>query len=223
MHVAGAIDLPESTVHRLLNSLAVRGYVQQNPRDQTYRIGWKAVTLARAVDREVRLVESIHPHLEQLAKTTGYTANLAVLQQHQVLYLDCVVPPQSIIALYTTPGSFVPAHATSLGKVLLAGLPRQEAEAAIAHLSFAPCTPSTIVDPALFRAGLDAARAQGYAVDHGEYVTDVNCAAVPISYAGGEIAAAISITARAVELPMENEPTVIAALMKTAEEASRFT
>jgi IclR family transcriptional regulator, acetate operon repressor len=221
--VASVLRLPESTAHRLLNSLATRGYVQQSPRDQRYRIGWKAVTLARAVDREVRLVENIHPYLEQLAKKTGFTANLAVLQQDQVLYLDCVVPPQSIIALYTTPGSFVPAHATSLGKVLLAGLAPDALESALTHLSFAPFTSSTVVDASEFRASLATIQTQGYAVDHGEYVPDVNCAAAPVTYASGEVVAAISVTARAAEFPVEQESKTVSVLLEAVREASRRT
>lgn len=221
--VASVLKLPESTVHRLLNSLASKGYVQQSPRDQTYRIGWKAVTLARAVDREVRLVENLRPYLEQVAKKTGYTANLAVLQGDHVMYLDCVVPPQSVIALFTTPGSLMPAHATSLGKVLLAGLSPNEREAIVKELDLAPFTSSTVVDPTEFLAALETIGAQGYAVDHGEYVPDVNCAAAPVHYASGEVVAAISVTARAAVFSPANEAGVVSILVEAAREASRRT
>lgn len=219
--LAGALKLPESTTHRLLNSLASSGYVQQNPRDQTYRIGWKAVTLARAVDREVHLVESIHPFLERLAERTGYTANVAVLQQAAVMYLDCVVPPRSIIALYMTPGSLAPAHATSLGKVLLAGLPGGQLDEILAQLEFDAYTPTTVQNADDLRRALEEIRSRGYAVDRGEYVPDVNCAAAPISHTEGVTIAAISVTARAVEFPREMEREVTALLVETAAEASR--
>jgi len=219
--LAKALDLPESTTHRLLNSLAARGYVQQNPRDQTYRLGWKIVALARTVNQEVHLVETIHPHLEQLAEKTTYTANLAVLQQDTVMYLDSVVPSQARIALYTTPGSSFPVHATALGRVLLAGLPADEADLMLPRLTLDAHTPSTITDIDRLRSNLCDVRSRGYAVDRGEFVPDVQCAAAPITDAGGDVIAAISVSARAVEFPPEREQEVISILIATAEAASR--
>jgi len=219
--VAQVLDLPESTTHRLLNSLAAKGYVQQSPRDQTYRIGWKFVTLARVLDREAHFVENIHPYLEQLAEKTTYTANLAVLQQDKVFYLDCVVPSQAINALYTTPGAFFPVHATALGKVLLAGLPAGEVDATLRRLELNVYTPSTITNLTELKSSLSKVRSQGYAVDHGEFVPDVQCAAVPIVNSSGVAVAAISVSARAVEFPPERENETIAILLATGEVASR--
>ena len=103
------------------------------------------------------------------------------------------------------------------------GLPASEKEAMIQQLDFDPFTSSTVVNPAALIASLDKIQAQGYAIDHGEYVPDVNCAAAPVLYASGEVVAAISVTARAAVFPPEKEAGVVEILLEAAREASRRT
>ena len=219
--LAEAVGLPESTAHRLLNSLAAKGYVQQNLIDQTYTVGWQIVNLARAVNREVHLVRSLHPFLERLAEQSKYSANLAVLQQNKVMYLDCVVPAQSVIAIYSAPGTLLPAHATALGKVLLAHLPADEAEIALERLDLVRHTPGTITDRDALRAELERVRRQGYAVDDGEFVPDIHCVAAPVRDAGGKVVAAMSVSARAVEFPPEKRDEAVSILLGISRAATQ--
>jgi DNA-binding IclR family transcriptional regulator len=218
--IAQAVDLPTSTAHRLLASLATKDYVQQDPHDQTYRLGWKVAMLARAFDDGIWLIQSARPYLQQLVRQVGRSANLAVLQGDHVVPLECILPEQSGVALYTWPGTAFPPHATALGKILLAGLSPAELEDWLANATLQAYTPSTITDLSQLRQLLAATRACGYVVNHGEFVPEERCVAAPIKDADGATVAAISITARTSELTSELEPAIIAAVTNTARRVS---
>jgi len=197
--IARRLEQPESSAHRLLASLTAKGYVQQRDPNGPYSLGWKVVLLARALQPELRLTQELRPCLEDLVRQLKHTVNLGVLNGARVLYLDCLVPDQSM-SLYTPPGLSVPAHATALGKCLLAHLPAGEREAAVERLDLAPSTPTTITDRAELLRALEEIRERGYAVDASEFVRGVTCVAVPVKDLSGRAVAAISTTARSVEL-----------------------
>ena len=120
--IAAAVALHESNVSRLLNSLANLGYVQQNPVDLTYWLGWKILALARAVDKKGFLVETSRPHLVQLAERIADAVNLSILHDDQSMCLACIIPVGISGVIYTSPGKKLPLHATALGKVLMLSL-----------------------------------------------------------------------------------------------------
>src|SRR5438105_4373742 len=116
--IALQLDLPDSTTHRLLASLAAKGYVQQPEPNGPYTLGWKIVTLARSLGTGMRLIQDLRPYLEKVLHQVHQTVNLGVLNDLQVTYLDCLTPNHAV-SLYTPPGLLAPAYATSLGKALL--------------------------------------------------------------------------------------------------------
>lgn len=218
--IAFRLEQPESTTHRLLASLAAKGYVQQRDPAGPYTLGWKIVTLARALQAELRLAQSLRPYLERLVRQLQHTVNLAVLNNLRVMYLDCLVP-NNAISLYTPPGVAVPAHATSLGKCLLAFLPEHERALVLDQLPLEPITPNTITSRDRLEAALAEIRRRGYALDHGEFVADVNCVAAPVLDASGHAVAAISVTARVAGLPERWEEEAAAALSAVARAAAQ--
>ncbi len=218
--IARQLDLPDSTTHRLLASLTEKGYAQQREHNGTYALGWKIVTLARSLKAESRLIQDMRPFLEELLRQVRHTVNLAVLNDLQVMYLDCLVPSDSL-SLYTAPGAVVPAYATALGKVLLAHLPPSELEVVMPRLRLKPLTPQTITSPAEIRLVLEEVRRRGYAVDRGEFKADVNCVGAPIKDSSGRAIAAISVTARVAELSANWEEQVVPLIVATSQKAAR--
>jgi DNA-binding IclR family transcriptional regulator len=218
--IALRLDLPESTTHRLLASLAERGYVQRRADHGTYLLGWKIVIHARSLASDARLLQNMQPFLIQLTRQLGQTSNLAVLSNDQVMYLDCQTPSDSL-AVYMAPGLTLPAHATSLGKSIMAYLPENELNDLLQRLDMKPLTPATITDRDILRASLQHVREQGYAIDHGELKPDVSCIAAPLLDDSGQARAAISMTAPSAQLPAEWEVTFPAVLTGVAKEASR--
>ncbi len=221
MDIALQLDLPESTTHRLLASMAEKGYVQQREHNGPYSLGWKIVTLARSLGTESRLVQEVRPYLEQLLREVKQTVNLGVLNELQVAYLDCLTPNHAV-ALYTPPGLLVPSYATSLGKALLAHLPPPELEAMLSRLRLEPLTPRSITSRSALEAALDEVRRQGYAVDRGEFHRDVLCVAAPILEPGGRAIASVSVTARAADVAANWEEQTAPLVVKAAQEAARY-
>lgn len=197
--IAASLDLPESTTHRLLSTLLTKGYVQQRGPNGPYSLGWRIALLARAVRPEIRIVDDLRPYLEELVRTLRHTVNLGALSGIRVIYLACVVPEHSM-SLYTPPGLEVPAHATALGKCLLAYRPEEERKSLLSAMDLAPITPHTITSHSDLEQELRAIVDRGYARDRGELVAEVSCVAVPVLDANGRAVTAISVTAHSADL-----------------------
>jgi DNA-binding IclR family transcriptional regulator len=217
--IAQRLSLPESTTHRLLASLATRGYVQQRSDYGTYFLGWKIVVLSDSLGRDARIVQNMRPFIDRLVRQLGQTVNLAVRSNNQVMYLDCQTP-SDFLALTVPPGLTFPLHATSLGKTLLAHLPPSERDGVLNSLPLEPLTPQTITTLDDLKVALQEVRERGYAVDRGELRADVSCLAAPLRDGSGRAVAAISMTARTVDLPADWEQSFPPLITAVAREAS---
>ncbi len=177
--------LPQGTVHRLLQSLQQRGYVRREP-SRKYALGASTLRLSDAAQRS--LVRSVRPYLAELVDLCGETANLAVLEGDDVVYVAQVPSPHTL-RMFAEVGRHVPPHSTAVGKVLLAGMPRPLALAVLRRTGLPPRTPSTLTDLDAFVAELDRVREQGWAADEQEQEVGVRCVAVPVGEAGTAVAA----------------------------------
>src|SRR3954452_15235063 len=146
--LAERTDLPQGTAHRLLQSLQQRGYVRRDA-SRKYSVGTAAVRLADAAQRA--LARSARPYLAELVAISGETANLAVLEGDDVVYVAQVSSPHTL-RMFAEVGRHVPPHSTAVGKVLLAGLPREEALAILGRAGLPERTPATITRLATFEA-----------------------------------------------------------------------
>ena len=125
--LAAALDVHKSTASRLVSALERRSLVEQVEQRGKYRLGTGILRLAGATSARLDLVQEARPILRRLAADTGETVNLVVLSGGAALYIDQIVGP-STLSSYNWVGQHIPLHATSNGKVLLAGLTRREAE-----------------------------------------------------------------------------------------------
>jgi len=186
--VAELVDLtglPQGTVHRLLQSLHQRGYVRRDA-SRKYSLGTSAVRLADAAQRA--MVRSARPHLAELVALSGETANLAVLEGDDVVYVAQVSSPHTL-RMFAEVGRHVPPHSTAVGKVLLAAMPRDRALAVVRRTGLSARTPATITDPDAFATELDLVAVQGWAADEEEQEAGVRCVAVPVGEPGAALAA----------------------------------
>jgi IclR family transcriptional regulator, acetate operon repressor len=187
-----ATGLPVATIHRLLATMAARGYVRQDTASHKYRLGSQLIQLGEAATRHFG--RFARPYLAELMEASGETANLAVFEDGQVAYVAQVPSRQHRVRMFTEVGRRVLPHTSAVGKVLLAFRPRAEVEALLARTGLPRRTPRTITDPARFLAELDMVARQGYAVDSGEEEVGVRCVAVPV-FGVGESVAAMSVSA----------------------------
>jgi IclR family acetate operon transcriptional repressor len=180
--------LPLPTIHRLMRTLVACGYVRQQP-NRRYALGPRLIRLGESASR--LLGTWARPYLAELVEATGETANMALLDGDEVVYV-AQVPSRHSMRMFTEVGRRVLPHSTGVGKALLAAVPPQEVRALLARTGMPAATERTITEPDAFLAELGRIRELGYAVDDNEQEVGVRCLAVTVP--DSPTAAAISIS-----------------------------
>lgn len=191
--VAEAIGAPRSTTHALLSSLVSTGLLQTRGRGR-YRIGWRVLELNEVLRAGVDLRALAAAPLLELSKQLRETVQLGVLEGERVLYIDKIVGPQVLTVNGAALGTRLEAHASAIGKVMLAHQDRAQLERRLHTHQLRRFTDRTIVDPAELLSHLRAVAQRGYAIDDGEILLGVCCVAAPIRDEHGMVVAAISAT-----------------------------
>jgi IclR family transcriptional regulator, acetate operon repressor len=187
--VAELASLPQGTAHRLLHSLQLRGYVRHDS-SRKYSVGTSSLRLADAAQRS--LARSSRSYLSHLVSISGETANLAVLEGDDIVYVAQVSSPHTL-RMFAEVGRHVPPHSTAVGKVLLAAMPADRALATLKRTGLPRRTAHTITDIDTFVGELSLARERGWAADEEEQETGVRCVAVPVGD-GRRVLAAVSVS-----------------------------
>jgi IclR family acetate operon transcriptional repressor len=208
--LARTSGLPVSSIHRLVRSLAARGYVRQMP-SRRYALGPRLIHLGEVASRALGTLA--RPHLARLVDAVGETANLALLDGDRVVYA-AQVPSRHSMRMFTEVGRRVPVHCTGVGKALLAGLPENDVRQLLARVGMPAQTPHTLTDAEALVAQLAQIRAAGFAVDDGEQEAGVRCVAVPVP--GGAPFAAISVSGPGGRLTADAVPRVVPLLRVAA-------
>ncbi|MEV0640631.1 IclR family transcriptional regulator [Streptomyces sp. NPDC050619] len=175
-NLAARCGLNRATAWRLLSTLEQYGLVERSPVTNRYTIGFTIARMASAAGFD-GLIRRAHGTLRRVSEQTGETANLAVVQQLGLTYIDEVTPPVVLSAKWL--GRQVPLHATSTGKALLAWLPQQEAESLLTG-SLDAYTDTTITDRTRLRAELEQTRERGYSVCAGEMERNLYGVSAPV-------------------------------------------
>jgi IclR family acetate operon transcriptional repressor len=208
---AAAAGLAEGTAHRLLRTLVARGYVRQDD-GRRYGLGTRFLGLGDAARQAAAAAAG--PYLARLVAVSGETANLAVLEGDDVVYV-AQVPSAHRLRIFAEVGGHVPPHSTAVGKVLLSGLGDDEVIALLGRTGLAARTPRTRTEVPQVLAALAVARADGYAVDD-EEEEGVRCVAVPV-VTSGRVVAALSVSGPTSRLSAEPGPELRNAMWAVAE------
>jgi IclR family transcriptional regulator, acetate operon repressor len=174
--LAESSGLPMPTIHRLIRTLANRGYVRQE-QNRRYTLGPLLIRLGDTAGR--MLGTWARPCLVDVADRTGETANLAVLEGDEVVYL-AQAPSRHAMRMFTEPGRRVLPHCTGVGKAILAQLPESRVRSLVERTGLPARTPHTITELPRLLAELAETRTRGYALDDGEQEVGVRCVAVPV-------------------------------------------
>jgi DNA-binding IclR family transcriptional regulator len=195
--VAARTGLVVSTAHRLLASLADRGYVRQSSTHGRYRLGLKVLELAGGEQAQTAaLCAAARPHLEHIQSATRETTNLVILVGDRVVYVDQVAGRHSM-RMFTELGSSALAHTTGSGKAMLAYRPASSIADMYprAREPFERLTPRTHTTLASLSEEFTRIRRRGYALDDEEHEEGVSCVAAPVFDGTRTAFAAISISA----------------------------
>jgi IclR family acetate operon transcriptional repressor len=186
--LAAITGLPLPTIHRLIRTLVTLGYVRQN-RNRRYTLGSRLIRLGESASRQFGTWA--RPYLMQLVDQVEETANLAVLDGDEVVYV-AQVPSKHSMRMFTEVGRRLLPHGTGVGKAMLAQLPRAEVLALLERTGLPAYTPNTITDTQELMDSLDQITEQGYALDESEQELGVRCIAVPLI--GAPTLSAVSVS-----------------------------
>ncbi|MER7489030.1 IclR family transcriptional regulator [Streptomyces sp. NPDC126497] len=212
--LSASSGLPLPTIHRLMRTLVVCGYARQQP-DRRYALGPRLIRLGESASR--LLGAWARPYLARLVEETGETANMALLDGDEVVYV-AQAPSKHSMRMFTEVGRRVLPHSTGVGKALLAGLPPEEVRALLGRTGMPAATDRTITTPDGFLAALEDVRRLGYAVDDSEQEVGVRCLAVPVP--GSPTAAAISISGPSGRVTESATERIVPVLRQVAEDLS---
>ncbi|MBW4084293.1 IclR family transcriptional regulator [Paenibacillus sp. S150] len=184
----------KSSMFSLLRTMEALNWLKKDEKE-SYTLGAGVAYLNLAFNESHRqnynLVEHFLKASAQSVKVTGETFQLSVLDRSEIIYLAKQEGP-SLVKLESNPGMRFPAHATAMGKMLLALLPQEELEKRYPGGILSPVTPQTVTDWGAFTEKLAGIRSSGYAVDQEEVIQGICCAAAPVYDASGNAVAAVS-------------------------------
>lgn len=191
--LAKRVGLHSSTTFHLVRTMLQLGYVSQPKDSKKYRVGRRLFTLAAAALDEVELVRIATPILEQLTLETGESGHFAIRSGDEVVVV-AKTAGGGMFQLVDRSGAVRPAHATALGKVLLAALAAPELERFLQSHELRAFTAKTIVERAPLERELEEVRRKEIAYDDGEFDPEVRCVAVPVRDFAGRVTGAIGIS-----------------------------
>lgn len=189
--LARRLDVNKSSMFALLHTLESLRWVEKN-NDDTYSLGSAIGEIGSAYYRQFDYIGAFRREARIAASEVGATFQLAKLDGREVVCL-AMEEAMTPVRLASSPGARLPAHATALGKALLASLDEQTLLALYPDASIGPqLTPYTITDRETLFAQLNSFRAEGLAEESQEGVVGICCAAAPVRGPDGQAIAAVS-------------------------------
>ena len=189
--VAREAGLTRAAARRFLLTLIDLGYVRVEGR--LFALRPRVLELGYAYLSSLSLPEVAQPHMEELVGRIHESCSVSVLDGNEVVYV-ARVPTHRIMRVAISVGTRFPAFATSMGRVLLAALPPEEAETHFPPEAVQQFTTRTVTDPQKLHALLARVRAQGYCVVDQELEEGLRSVAVPVRDGEGRVIAAMNVS-----------------------------
>ncbi len=215
--LATRLGVHKSTASRLVTTLEQHRLVEQSADRGKYRLGVGVLRLAGATTARLDVVQEAKPICRRLAAEAGETVNIAVLADRSALYLDQATGSSSLQS-HNWVGQHIPLHATSNGKILLAGLEPDERDRYLDRLT--AYTESTITRRRDLHRELDLVAEQGYAVAVDELEIGLAAVGAPIRNAHGDVIASMSVSGPTFRLKDEEIDRAIELVIDAAAEVS---
>lgn len=201
---ARRVDLPKSTVARLLTTLEELQAVERDEDGRLYRLGPVVKRLSSAAGGPAQLTAFARPHLDELTALTGEAAGIAIPDGFKVHYVDQTEAEHPVQVRDWT-GELIPMHVVPSGLVIMAHWPSQQTTRYLAR-NLEKLTPNTVTDPDQIGKRLTEVRAKGYAWVYEEFVEGINSVASAVLERNGLITAAIHVHGPAYRFPGDEDP-----------------
>lgn len=211
------LGVAASTAHRLLAMLQYRGFVAQDSVTKAYTLGPVLAELGLAAVRGMDIRAQARPIMQRLVAEVGETAHLGVLRGTDVLFLESVESQRALRVADRT-GMTLPAHASAVGKALLASLPVEQLAILYPDRQLTTFRPNTIADRDDLLRVLVTVRTRGYATNADESEAGVSGVAAPVRDRAGQVRAALTVSAPTSRLTEEQVAAIAPATVRAAAE-----
>lgn len=194
------VGMPPSSAHRILATLQKHCFVEFDEATQEWTVGIEAFRVGSSYLARTNLVEAARKVMHRLVDETGETANLAIADGGDVVFVSQVETPNPIRAFFR-PGTRGPMHASGVGKALLANLARKDIEKIFQKTGLPEFTPKTLTSPEALFAALADTQKRGWSFDDEERYSGMRCVAAAVYNSFGEAFAGISVSGPTVRFP----------------------
>ena len=211
------LGLPKPTAHRIVRMLESEGLLQREPGSRRFVPGARLVRLGLGVVAASMLSAPRHAILEALSQKIGETCNFGVMADNHVVYLDRVESAWPF-GLRFEPGSHVPLHCTSMGKLFLSLMPAKKCALLLRSIPLYRYTENTITDAARLEAKLKNIRSAEVSTDNQEFLAGVVCVAVPVRDNNKQPVAALAVSAPLARMTLQQGLQHVPLLQAAAEQ-----
>ena len=194
--VARMTGLDRATARRCLLTLHHEGYADYD--GKFFALTPRILRLGMGALASLPLPQIVQPWLDQLADQIGQSCSVSILDGAEIVYVARAAQRRGM-SIGLMPGSRLPAHCTSMGRILLAALPEAEARAIIDASDLTPRTPNSLTDPDEIMARIAEAGREGYTLIDQEIEMGLRSLAVPVRDARGQVVAALNTGMAAVQ------------------------
>lgn len=217
--IGRSLDLNKTTVHRIVNGILKRGYVEKTERGQ-YRLGLNFIALCSHRLNSIELTTEARPYLLGLTQMYGQRSHLAILDGNEAVYLDKVEIERNL-RMYSEIGRRVPVYCSALGKCLLFDKSAAEITSILESSSYQKRTEKTKTNTEELLWEITQSARRGWSVDDEENEESIRCIAAPIHDYSGRIIAAISLSGQRNIVTEERTEEIAKKVMETANEISK--
>ena len=209
------LELPRASVFRLLQTLEQMGFVERVGDSASYKLGIAVLRLGFEYLASMELTEHGRPIIEDLSVASGLSAHLVVRDGREVVFV-AKSAGRSLMFNSIQVGARLPAHATVLGRVLLADLTMEDLSYLYAGSELKAHTPQTPTTLAALKQMVDADAQRGYGVSQGGFEANISTIAAPVFDDNHKVAAAISVTVQAQRVEPEALDDIVAQVCQAA-------
>jgi len=219
---AREIGINRTTLLRLLHTLEAEGLIERVPNSEEYALGPGMIEFAAQKLHSLDLAKVARPILSQLAEKVGLSAHLGILEKREVVYIVRAAPDAHLVSNIRI-GTRLPAHASSLGRTILAHMPRADVEVLYRGVELFSVTDKTPTTLRQLHAQLDQIRAAGLADSRSAFEAGIDAISAPVFDHSGSVAGAINASGpeNAFDTGAGRRSEIARAVLEAAAEISR--
>ena len=211
--ISQALGMPKSSAYRYVKDLCAESFLGYDASVKKYSVGPILLRLAaNAIDGDP-LREIAKPFMTNLARQTNETVFLTAVRGGHAVCIERIECTKNSIRFIVDRGDLFPLHASAIGRVLMAYLPKKEQEKVIAK-GLEKITPATIIDPVKLKKALEQVRRNGFCYSDQELNPGGRCVAAPIFDSSGKVVGGLGIAVPVYRFPESQVKEVQEAILK---------